>query len=147
MFLMAIRCPKAASNVLHNWARLVFNSVKMHCDIKGLENIDPNKRYIIISNHGSMLDIPALVLVSPGICSWVMKQELMRIPVLNLMFASGMGIPIARANARKSQQKMIKMVNILASILCTSRETIYAILRNIHEINSTGLQTPVWSRL
>ncbi len=110
MFLMAIRCPKAASNVLHNWAHLVFNSVKMHCDIKGLENIDPDKRYIIISNHGSMLDIPALVLVSPDICSWVMKKELMRIPVLNLMFATGMGIPIARANARKSQEKMIRMV-------------------------------------
>ena len=47
--------------------------------VEGLEKIDRSKRYVILLNHTSMLDIPMLYFV-PLDFRWVSKREVCRIP-------------------------------------------------------------------
>ncbi len=108
---LLLRNPKITGHFLYHWGADCYWLLGKKYVIEGLENIDQNKRYLIISNHGSMMDVPLNALLSKNPMSWVLKAELMRVPIANLMFHLGVGIPIHRKNARESQQKMLNNIN------------------------------------
>ncbi|MFO7736644.1 MAG: lysophospholipid acyltransferase family protein [bacterium] len=49
-------------------------------EVEGLENIDPEKHFVIFSNHQSMLDIPVVGAVFPGRTRIIAKKELKKVP-------------------------------------------------------------------
>lgn len=65
--------------------------------IEGLENIDSNKRYVMVINHNSMLDIPALYNV-PLNFRWVSKREVFQIPFFGQFLMLHGDIAIERGN-------------------------------------------------
>lgn len=93
------------------WAKWVIWSTGIHYEICGLENIDPDRQYIFMSNHESALDIILGVAAIPSNIIFLAKKELFKIPVLGwAMDAAGM-IKIDRQNpevARKSVSQAVE---------------------------------------
>ncbi|MGL4563582.1 MAG: lysophospholipid acyltransferase family protein [Brevinema sp.] len=115
LFFMIFRIFPLAAWSIHSWARSVFFIAGQKISIEGLENIDPEKRYVIIANHGSFSDILAISIAISQPVSWILKEGLLKIPGLNILFKLGVGIPIKRSDARTSQkiisQNIMKLKN------------------------------------
>ncbi|MBN1951508.1 MAG: 1-acyl-sn-glycerol-3-phosphate acyltransferase [Bacteroidales bacterium] len=62
------------------WAKSIFWILIRRLRIRGKENFDPGKRYIIIANHASLFDIMAIMAVYPGV-AWFGREYLLRVPI------------------------------------------------------------------
>ena len=69
----------------------------------GMERL-PRGASIVMANHSSNLDPPALIPVLPGRVVMYLKESLMRIPVLGYAIAVGRSIFLCGATARWSRQ-------------------------------------------
>lgn len=97
----------------HNWGKGAFACIFQKFEVVGEQHINPQKRYLIVSNHGSSYDIPAILSVIKSPISWVIKDALLKVPVMNILFSLGIGIPIPRSNARESQKRILKRIEVL----------------------------------
>ena len=73
--------------------------------IKGLENIDKSKSYVIAINHNSMADILALYFL-PLNFRWVSKREVFRIPYVGQLLTIHGDIAIDRKDGRNAMRKV-----------------------------------------
>lgn len=64
------------------WGKLLSWMVPMCVKTDGFEKIDKKQSYIVVCNHQSLLDIPAIYGWLPVDFRWVMKQELRKVPFL-----------------------------------------------------------------
>ncbi len=64
----------------------------------GLDNLDPARTYIFMSNHVSNLDPPITVPLIPKRTSVLVKKELFKVPVLGKAMRMGSLIPVDRGN-------------------------------------------------
>ena len=55
-------------------------------------------------NHVSNLDPPVVLPLLPGQCSVLLKQELMKIPILGLAMRMGKFVPVERGQKRDPDQ-------------------------------------------
>jgi len=91
-----------ATAVFRGWARSLLLTAGIKLEISGLENIEPEKSYILIANHQSQMDIPVLTCVLPVPLRIIAKKELFKIPFLGWgMKGVGM-LSIDRSNRKKS---------------------------------------------
>lgn len=63
--------------------------------VSGLENIDRNKTYVIVSNHQSLADI-AVIYRTKMQFKWVAKESLFRVPFIGWSLALAKHIKLAR---------------------------------------------------
>lgn len=75
--------------------------------IIGRELIDRKKRYVIVVNHNTVIDIPALYYI-PLNFRWVSKREVFRLPFFGLMLLVHGDIPIERGSAAAAMAKVIR---------------------------------------
>lgn len=68
--------------------------------------IEPGKRYIIMSNHRSLYDIPLSILSLPGSIRMLTKKELFRIPLWGRGMAAGEFISIDRHNIDQAKMDL-----------------------------------------
>jgi 1-acyl-sn-glycerol-3-phosphate acyltransferase len=64
----------------------------------GLENLDPSRTYIFMSNHVSNLDPPITVPLIPRRSSVMVKRELFKVPILGRAMRMGSLVPVDRGN-------------------------------------------------
>lgn len=69
----------------------------------GMENIDPNKAYVMVLNHQSMVDILSIYNL-PLVFKWVSKKEVYRIPIVGRLLWMHGDIVINRASAKEAMQ-------------------------------------------
>ncbi len=85
------------------WARLPFWLVGRRLHVIGGERIDPAGRYLVVANHASMYDVPALVAVLPRMA--IMGREyLIRIPLFGYVLRAVRYIPVDTASLRKAAE-------------------------------------------
>ncbi|MCL1601851.1 MAG: 1-acyl-sn-glycerol-3-phosphate acyltransferase [Actinomycetia bacterium] len=72
--------------ILRYWSHLYLRLPPVHVEVFDIERIDPDQRYVIVSNHLSMFDIPILIWYLPVRGRFLAKKELFRIP----LFGQGM---------------------------------------------------------
>lgn len=78
--------------------------------------LDPNQRYIFLSNHVSNLDPPVLIPLLPGRVSVFLKRSLMRIPVLGYGMKLAGFIPVDRDGRTESAvESMYAATDVLRS--------------------------------
>src|ERR1035437_6547285 len=70
--------------------------------ITGLENINPLGTYVLVSNHSSQLNTPAVQLAAPVRLSIIYKKEINKIPLFGWQMMLGPYIVIDRKNAEKA---------------------------------------------
>ncbi len=74
--------------------------------VKGLDEIDKNKTYIILANHTSNLDIPMLTSGLPLLFYYVTKKEFQKIPIIGWVMTAAGVIFIDRGNKEKAIRSM-----------------------------------------
>ena len=87
------------------WGRLIFWLAGRRIHVSGREHIARGKNYLVVANHSSMLDIPALIAVIPNM-ALVGREKLLRIPVFGSFLRTIRYIPIDTANIRKAGRSM-----------------------------------------
>ncbi len=78
----------------------VVCSIKI--EVRGLENIDKNKTYFIVSEHQSVMETMFIFNKYFPKMRYVLKQELQNIPLWSLLINHHIGLPIDRNNGKKS---------------------------------------------
>jgi 1-acyl-sn-glycerol-3-phosphate acyltransferase len=87
-----------ANKLRRVWAHGLFILTGMDNRITFTERLDPNRSYILCSNHASFIDIPLAALVLKGInFKFMAKNQLAKIPVFNIFFKT-VDIPVERDN-------------------------------------------------
>lgn len=83
--------------------------------IVGAENARPGEVYVYVSNHSSMIDIPAIMAAVPNKASIVFKKELGRIPLFGWQLTTGPYIMIDRANPEKAMRSIERGKEMMAN--------------------------------
>jgi 1-acyl-sn-glycerol-3-phosphate acyltransferase len=95
------------------WAGgLVFVS-GIRVTIKGLEDVDWSKPYVIMSNHESFFDILIYMAMFPTWIRWVAKKSLFEIPFLGWSMWARKDIPLDRRNLKASIKSLAKAAQSL----------------------------------
>jgi 1-acyl-sn-glycerol-3-phosphate acyltransferase len=96
--------------IISRWAAFILWWLKICCGVhykvEGLENI-PDKACIVMCNHQSAFETLALQLIFvPQV--WILKRELLRIPIYGWGLASMQPIAIDRGSAIKSFRQIVE---------------------------------------
>lgn len=92
------------------WSRIILFVSGVRVRITGKNRIKPGQSYVIISNHQSLFDIPALMQLGAQF-RWVIKKELRKIPLFGFALYTARHIFIDRSNreaAIRSIQEGVK---------------------------------------
>lgn len=81
------------------WGWLLMTLSGLWLRVKFEVPFDKNKPYVIVANHASYVDIPALTCGLPGYITFVAKSELAKIPLFGRFFRT-IDIGVDRKNAR-----------------------------------------------
>ncbi|GAC1423438.1 MAG: hypothetical protein NVSMB62_19860 [Acidobacteriaceae bacterium] len=87
--------------------RAGIRAAGIRVDVSGKQNIPQGVSCIFLANHVSNLDPPILFPVIPPMASVLLKQELMRIPLLGTAMRMGNFVPVERTNSRESAKRSI----------------------------------------
>ena len=87
--------------VIRLWARALVRGAGIELHTENLDRLDPQKRYILVANHYSWIDIPCIL---AGIDSqpirFMAKISLFKIPIFGWALGRAGFIPIDRQNRR-----------------------------------------------
>jgi 1-acyl-sn-glycerol-3-phosphate acyltransferase len=87
------------------WARLPFWLVGRRLHLRGREHIERTGRYLVVANHASMYDVPALFAVMPGM-AFMGREYLQRIPVFGYFLRFMRYIPVETGSIRKAAEAL-----------------------------------------
>jgi 1-acyl-sn-glycerol-3-phosphate acyltransferase len=88
------------------WAKIILRVSGIKVDVKGIENVAPHIPRIYMTNHQSAFDIFALLAHLPVDFKFIMKQELMRIPLLGIAMKKAGYIGIERDDPREAVKSL-----------------------------------------
>ena len=93
--------------IMHVWAKSIVIAAGIDLRTENLERIEPDKRYILIANHYSYLDIPCIVAALPSQpVRFMAKVSLFKIPIFGWSLGRAGFIPIDRKNRRTAVQSL-----------------------------------------
>ncbi len=88
--------------------RVFFALIGVKVKVTGAEHIDPERGFVVISNHQSYLDIPLIIgWVRPTV--FLAKKELFDIPLFGKAILWGRCLPVHRGHPRKNKELPLKM--------------------------------------
>jgi 1-acyl-sn-glycerol-3-phosphate acyltransferase len=88
------------------WARGLFWLCGIELEVSGAEHMSPDGAYVIVGNHSSYMDIPALFGSLPKLPQFMAKRELARIPFLGAALRSGRHILVERGNRSSAKTSL-----------------------------------------
>ena len=86
--------------LIRRWASALVWAAGIDLRTENLETIDPDKRYVLVSNHYSYLDIPCILSAVPQPIRFMAKISLFKIPIFGWAITRTGFIPIDRKNRR-----------------------------------------------
>ncbi|MEO8822900.1 MAG: lysophospholipid acyltransferase family protein [Ginsengibacter sp.] len=95
------------------WMIIFFFFTGCRLKIKGKENFKPGEKYIVTSNHNSLMDVPVLTPFIPGANKTIAKIEMAKVPLFGLIYKRG-SILVDRNDKKSRQDSFRKMKNVLA---------------------------------
>jgi len=87
-------------SIIRLWARILIGAAGIDLRAEGVETIDRNQRYILVSNHHSYYDIPCILAAIPQPIRFMAKVSLFKIPIFGWGLGRAGFIPIDRKNRR-----------------------------------------------
>jgi 1-acyl-sn-glycerol-3-phosphate acyltransferase len=95
------------------WTR-ILRSGNASLSAAGREKFPPGQPCVVMSNHSSLLDIPALMGAVPGSVRMVTKEELTKVPIWGQALVKSGFIAIDRKNREKAIAQLEKAKKVLA---------------------------------
>lgn len=99
---------------LQKTLQFTFTLMFVKVSVEGLENIDPNKTYIFMSNHVSLFDLPLLAGFIPGYARGVESSRQHGWPLYGWAMRRLGNIPIDRTKIFSSLKSIGKTADIIA---------------------------------
>jgi 1-acyl-sn-glycerol-3-phosphate acyltransferase len=88
------------------WGRMLLGVSFVKSNVRGAEKLDPNTSYVVVANHSSYMDIPALYWALPLEIRFFAKKGLFSIPLLGWHLRHAGHLPVVRGDARASLRSM-----------------------------------------
>jgi 1-acyl-sn-glycerol-3-phosphate acyltransferase len=85
-----------------NWVSWIMKSCGIRVTVEGLENVDPRRPQVFMSNHQSAFDIGAIVTTVPVDFRFIAKRELTYIPFFGWAMALGGHVIVDRGKRSKA---------------------------------------------
>jgi 1-acyl-sn-glycerol-3-phosphate acyltransferase len=95
------------------WSRTLLKISGVSVDIEGLDRIQATAAYVYIPNHTSFFDIFSLLAYLPVDFKFILKEELMGIPILSWGMRKAGYISISRASPAKARRSLRGAVNMI----------------------------------
>jgi 1-acyl-sn-glycerol-3-phosphate acyltransferase len=109
----------AAGNRAHHlariWGKMLLAASFIRVRSEGLEKIDPQGTYVFVSNHASLMDIPAILSEVPNQFRFFAKKGLYKIPFLGTHLRRAGHLPVDRSSPRASLRSMSDAARIIAA--------------------------------
>ena len=86
--------------IVRLWGKLIVDAAGIELVTENAERLDPSKRYILVANHYSYLDIPCIVAAIPQPIRFMAKVSLFKVPIFGWAIGRAGFIPIDRKNRR-----------------------------------------------
>ena len=100
------------------WVHWLFRTNGIHLRLEGMENLKKDQSYILVSNHASILDIPALISAAPFPVRFLAKKSLLWYPIFGwFLYLSG-HILIDRESAQSALRSLKKAPSLLKKGIC-----------------------------
>jgi 1-acyl-sn-glycerol-3-phosphate acyltransferase len=96
------------------WARMVSRSFGLTVSIYGADKVVPGTSYILTPNHQGNADILALVTTLPLRFRWVIKRELLKIPMFGWALGATGAISLNRSDRQQAVRSLKDGVSKLA---------------------------------
>ena len=96
------RTGNLAFSITRLWAMGILAVTGTRTTVRGKDNIDNNRSYIIISNHQSHFDILALVMRLGTQYRWIIKKEIRKVPLFGYALHASRNIFIDRSNRQSA---------------------------------------------
>jgi 1-acyl-sn-glycerol-3-phosphate acyltransferase len=100
--------------ILDLWSDMFLRIPPVHVTTVGHDLIDPGTRYIVVSNHLSLFDIPLLFHILPVKGRFLSKKELFRIPLVGRAMRTIGIIEVDRTAGGSSRQAINDGVTVAA---------------------------------
>ncbi len=84
----------------------------VNAEVEGIEHIDPEERYLVVSNHQSLYDIPILFALLPLNLRLFAKMELGKVPVFGPILKFHEHVMVDRRNKRDAVRSIKRAVAI-----------------------------------
>jgi len=108
------------------WGRGLFRLCGIELEVSGEENMQRGVPYVIVANHASYMDVPALFATLPIPPQFIAKSELARIPFIGAALRFGRHVLIergSRSSARDSIEQAASHVRAGAAVLVFAEGT------------------------
>ena len=97
------------------WSKQLLDRAEVTLEAEGLEHVDQTASYVVMSNHQSLYDIPALYQTLPLRLRMVAKAELFRVPIwAQAMRAAGF-VELDRSARERAIQSLERARQALAA--------------------------------
>jgi 1-acyl-sn-glycerol-3-phosphate acyltransferase len=88
------------------WARMILAVSGVKVSVEGLEKLRADSNYVLVANHRSYMDTPAVLAHIPLQLRFFAKQGLFRIPLLGGHLRRAGHLPVVRENPRASLKSL-----------------------------------------
>jgi 1-acyl-sn-glycerol-3-phosphate acyltransferase len=95
------------------WSRMLLAVGFVRCKVNGVEKLDPSASYVLVSNHASYMDTPAIVSSIPLQFRFFAKKGLFSIPFLGWHLGRAGHLPVIRDDPRASLKTMSEGARIM----------------------------------
>ena len=103
--------PGLALPIVRLWARLVLGGLRLLCgigwEVHGLEHLPPEGAALLASRHQSAFDTMVWLLLLPR-CTYVLKRELLRIPLLGRLVRPAGQIAVDRDGGATALRTLVR---------------------------------------
>ncbi len=103
-----------------HWAKGLFRICGIDFEVSGEAHMHPEQAYVVVANHTSYMDVPAMFALLPRPPQFIAKRELGRIPFVGTALRWGRHILIERGNrssARDSLEQAASHVRTGAAVM------------------------------
>jgi 1-acyl-sn-glycerol-3-phosphate acyltransferase len=93
---------------MRKWSAALLKAVKVSYHVHNPQQIAflPQQRYILMSNHASLYDIPLIFMALPGSIRMIAKQELFKVPVWGHAMQAAEFLAIDRKNSKQAMEDL-----------------------------------------
>jgi 1-acyl-sn-glycerol-3-phosphate acyltransferase len=97
---------RAQHRLAQKWSRMLLAVAFVRTTVYGGDRLDPDTSYVVVANHSSYMDIPALYSALPIELRFFAKKGLFSIPLLGWHLHRAGHLPVVRGDARASLKSM-----------------------------------------